>query len=111
MALRVRGQAMVAMVSMGLSCTFARCKSTEIDAREGVNVDARRRTDLERLARLRGRALDRAFVQVMTARTRTASRRAANEARAGGLHEVRAGPADETELQTQLQQLTALLGA
>jgi uncharacterized protein (DUF305 family) len=52
-------------------------------------VDARRQTDLERLARLRGRALDRAFVQVMTARARTGSGLAANEARAGGLPEVR----------------------
>jgi uncharacterized protein (DUF305 family) len=52
-------------------------------------VDGGRRTDLERLARLRGRALDRTFVQIMVARARTASRLATNEARAGGLPEVR----------------------
>jgi uncharacterized protein (DUF305 family) len=52
-------------------------------------VDARRQTDLEQLAQLRGRALDRAFVQVMTARARTGSGLATNEARAGGLPEVR----------------------
>jgi uncharacterized protein (DUF305 family) len=52
-------------------------------------VDARPQTELERLARLRGSALERAFVQVMTRRARTGSRLAANEARAGGLPEVR----------------------
>jgi uncharacterized protein (DUF305 family) len=52
-------------------------------------VDARRQTDLERLARLRGPALDRAFVQVMTSRARTGSQLAANEARTGSLPEVR----------------------
>jgi uncharacterized protein (DUF305 family) len=52
-------------------------------------VDASRRTDLERLARLRGPALDRAFVEIMTARARTGSGLAAEEARAGALPEVR----------------------
>ena len=52
-------------------------------------VDARRQTDLERLARLRGSALDRAFVRIITARARTASRLATKEARAGSLPEVR----------------------
>jgi uncharacterized protein (DUF305 family) len=52
-------------------------------------VDARPQTDLERLAQLRGRALDRAFVQIMTARARTGSRLATDEARAGSLPEVR----------------------
>jgi uncharacterized protein (DUF305 family) len=48
-------------------------------------VDRRRRTDLERLSRLRGRALAR----VMTARLRAGGRLAAMEARDGGLSEVR----------------------
>jgi uncharacterized protein (DUF305 family) len=52
-------------------------------------IDARRQTDLERLAQLRGGALDRAFVQIMTARARTGSGLAANEAAAGNLPEVR----------------------
>jgi uncharacterized protein (DUF305 family) len=69
-------------------------------------VDARRQTDLEWLARLRGRALDRAFVQVMTARARTGSRLAANEARAGGLPEVRQFARQlEVDQQHQIQQL------
>jgi len=52
-------------------------------------VDGRQRTDLERLARLRGRALDRTFARIMATRARTASRLATNEARAAGLPEVR----------------------
>jgi uncharacterized protein (DUF305 family) len=69
-------------------------------------VDARRETDLERLARLRGRALDRAFVQVMTARARAGSRLAANEARVGGLPEVRQFARQlEVDQQHQVHQL------
>jgi uncharacterized protein (DUF305 family) len=52
-------------------------------------VDSRRKTDLERLATLRGPALDLTFVQVMTARARTGSRLAAAETRDGSLPEVR----------------------
>jgi uncharacterized protein (DUF305 family) len=51
-------------------------------------VDARQ-TDLERLARLRGPALDRTFVEIMTARARTGSGLATDEARTGALPEVR----------------------
>jgi uncharacterized protein (DUF305 family) len=69
-------------------------------------VDARRQTDLERLARLRGRALDRAFVQAMTARARAGSRLAANEAGAGGLPEVRQFARQmQADQQQQVQQL------
>jgi len=71
-------------------------------------VDARRGTDLERLARLRGRALDRAFVQVMTARARTGSRLATEEARAGALPEVRRFARRlAADQQRQLRQLRA----
>jgi len=52
-------------------------------------VDGHRRNDLERLALLRGRALDRTFVHIMAARAHTGSRLATNEARTGGLPEVR----------------------
>jgi uncharacterized protein (DUF305 family) len=52
-------------------------------------VDSRRKTDLERLATLRGPALDLTFVQVMTARARTGSKLAAAETRDGSLPEVR----------------------
>jgi uncharacterized protein (DUF305 family) len=52
-------------------------------------VDIRRQTDLERLARLRGSALNLAFVQVMTARSRTTSKLAGNEARDGSLPDIR----------------------
>jgi uncharacterized protein (DUF305 family) len=69
-------------------------------------VDGRRQTDLERPARLRGRALDRAFAQVMTIRARTCSRLAANEARAGGLPEVRQFARQlQVDQQHQIQQL------
>jgi uncharacterized protein (DUF305 family) len=69
-------------------------------------VDARRETNLERLARLRGPDLDRAFVQVMTARARTGSRLAANEARDGSLPEVRQLARQlEVGQQHQIQQL------
>jgi Domain of unknown function (DUF305) len=52
-------------------------------------ADTPKQTDLERLARLRGSALDLAFVQVMTARFRTTSELAATEAHDGSLPEVR----------------------
>lgn len=52
-------------------------------------ADTPRQTDLERLTRLRGSALDLAFVQVMSARFRTTSELAATEARDGSLAEVR----------------------
>jgi uncharacterized protein (DUF305 family) len=52
-------------------------------------VDDRRQTDLERLSRLRGSALDLAFVQVLTERDRAGIKLAATEARDGSLPEVR----------------------
>jgi uncharacterized protein (DUF305 family) len=52
-------------------------------------ADTPRQTDLERLATLRGSALDLAFVQVMTARFRTTRELATIEVRDGGLPEVR----------------------
>jgi uncharacterized protein (DUF305 family) len=52
-------------------------------------TDSPRQTDLERLAMLRGTALDLAFVQVMTARSRTTRELAATEAHDGTLPEVR----------------------
>ena len=52
-------------------------------------TDTPKQTDLERLSRLRGSALDLALVQVMTARFRTTSELAATEARNGSLPGVR----------------------
>jgi uncharacterized protein (DUF305 family) len=51
--------------------------------------DTLRRTDLERLSRLDGHALDLTFVKVMTARHRAGSKLAATELRDGSLPEVR----------------------
>jgi uncharacterized protein (DUF305 family) len=69
-------------------------------------VDTRHQTDRERLTRLGGHALDRAFAQVMTTRARTGSRLAANQARAGGLPEVRQFARQlQIAQQHQLQQL------
>jgi uncharacterized protein (DUF305 family) len=51
--------------------------------------DRLRRSDLERLARLKGAALDLAFVKVMTARHRAGGRLAAAEARQGSVPELR----------------------
>jgi uncharacterized protein (DUF305 family) len=52
-------------------------------------VDNTSPTDLERLAALRGRTLDLAFVQVMTARSRAGNELATTEAHDGSLPEVR----------------------
>jgi uncharacterized protein (DUF305 family) len=52
-------------------------------------IDNRGPTDLERLSKLRGDALEAAFAQVMTARWRTGGKLAATEDRDGGLPEVR----------------------
>jgi uncharacterized protein (DUF305 family) len=52
-------------------------------------ADRLRRSDLERLSRLTGAALDLAFVKVMTARDRAGSRLAAIEARDGGVPAIR----------------------
>jgi uncharacterized protein (DUF305 family) len=51
--------------------------------------DTLRRTDLERLSRLDGHALDLTFVKVMTARHRAGSKLAATQLRDGSLPEVR----------------------
>jgi uncharacterized protein (DUF305 family) len=51
--------------------------------------DTLRRSDLERLSRLQGAALDLAFVKVMTARHRAGGKLAATEARDGSLPGVR----------------------
>jgi uncharacterized protein (DUF305 family) len=105
---------------MRLADAITRQSQTDIDRLQGwldqrglsahghshQRVDARRQTDLERLARLRGPALDRAFVQVMTARARTGGRLAANEARAGVLPEVRQFARQmHADQQHQVQQL------
>jgi uncharacterized protein (DUF305 family) len=52
-------------------------------------IDTRRQTDLERLSRLRGSALDLAFVQVMTAPARAGINLTATETSGGSLPEVR----------------------
>lgn len=52
-------------------------------------VDNRRATDLERLSRLRGTALDLAFLEVMAARDHAGARLATIEATQGTLPEVR----------------------
>ena len=49
----------------------------------------RTETDLQRLARIRGANFDLAFLKVMTARHRAASRLAATEARQGSVPELR----------------------
>ena len=72
----------------------------------------RKETDLSRLSRAHGPAFDRAFLKVMLARHRTALRMAAGEARDGAIPELRALVRRMiTDLQTQLEQMTALLGA
>ncbi|HEU4400444.1 MAG TPA: DUF305 domain-containing protein [Actinomycetota bacterium] len=52
-------------------------------------VDTRRKTDLQRLSRLRGTALDLAFLDVMLARERAGATMSAAEARSGTRPEVR----------------------
>ena len=72
----------------------------------------RKATDLERLSRVHQAGFDRAFLKVMTGRHRTALRMAAAEVRDGGVPEIRALARQmTTELHTQLQQMTILLGA
>jgi uncharacterized protein (DUF305 family) len=51
--------------------------------------DRLRRSDLERLSRLHGAALDLAFAAAMTARDRTGSKLAATEAREGSVPAIR----------------------
>jgi uncharacterized protein (DUF305 family) len=69
-------------------------------------------TDLSRLSRVQGAGFDRAFLKVMTARHRTALRMATAEVRDGAIPELRALARQMTsELQAQLQQMTALLAA
>ena len=51
--------------------------------------DTLRRSDLERLSRLHGAALDLAFVKVMTARHRAGGKLAATEARDGRVPDIR----------------------
>ena len=51
--------------------------------------DTLRRSDLERLSRLDGAALDLSFVEVMTARHRAGGKLATAEARDGGIPQVR----------------------
>jgi uncharacterized protein (DUF305 family) len=51
--------------------------------------DTLRRSDLERLSRLEGTALDQAFVQVMAARHRAARKLATTETRDGNVPEIR----------------------
>jgi putative membrane protein len=74
--------------------------------------DRGKETDLSRLSRVHGAGFDRAFLKVMTARHRTALGMATTEARDGTIPEVRAlAQHMTTELQTQLQQMAALLPA
>jgi uncharacterized protein (DUF305 family) len=72
----------------------------------------RKETDLSRLSRTHGPAFDRAFLKVMLARHRTALHMAATEARDGAIPELRAlARRMTTDLQTQVEQMTALLPA
>ena len=74
--------------------------------------DHRKETDLSRLSRTHGAGFDRAFLKVMLARQRTGLRMAAVEARDGAIPELRALARQmTTELQAQIEQLTALLRA
>jgi uncharacterized protein (DUF305 family) len=69
--------------------------------------DRRRETDLSRLSRVHGPGFDLAFVKMMTARHRTASRMAGVEARDGGVPEVRALAREmAAELEAQVRQMT-----
>ena len=70
--------------------------------------DTLRRSDLERLSRLHGDALDLAFVKVMTARHRAGAKLAATEARDGSVPAIRqlAGQL-LAELQAQIATMTA----
>jgi uncharacterized protein (DUF305 family) len=86
-----------------LAGTITRRNQAAIDQLEGLlslqglaphghshqKVDARNQTDLERLARLRGATLDRAFLTVMAARERAGIKLAAAEVRQGVHPEVR----------------------
>jgi uncharacterized protein (DUF305 family) len=51
--------------------------------------DTLRRSDLERLSRLKGTALDQAFIKVMAARDRAGRRLATTETRDGNVPEIR----------------------
>jgi uncharacterized protein (DUF305 family) len=71
-------------------------------------IDGRRRSDLERLARVAATEFDLAFLGVMAARHRVADKLAATELRAGTLPEVR-GLASrlQAEQRRQTRQMTA----
>ena len=61
---------------------------------------------------MQGAGFDRAFLKVRLARHRTGLRIAAAEARGGAVPELRAlAQQMTTDLQAQIEQLTALLGA
>jgi uncharacterized protein (DUF305 family) len=69
-------------------------------------------TDLSRLSKAQGAGFDRAFLKVMLARHRTGLRMAAAEAREGAIPELRAlARRMMTQLQAQIEQMTALLAA
>jgi uncharacterized protein (DUF305 family) len=73
-------------------------------------VDSRSQTDLERLSRRRGAALDLAFARVMTARSRASGKLAAIEAHHGRLPEVRQFARRlVAEQKLQVHQLRALM--
>jgi uncharacterized protein (DUF305 family) len=75
------------------------------------NPNYTKETDLSRLSRTHGPALDRAFLKVMLARERTALRMAAAEARDGAIPELRAlARRMTTDLQAQVEQMMVLLG-
>ena len=72
----------------------------------------RKETDLSRLSKVHGAGFDRVFLKVMLARHKTGLRLAAVEARDGAIPELRAlARRMITDLQTQVEQMTALLGA
>ncbi len=74
--------------------------------------DHHKETDLSRLSRTHGAEFDRAFLKVMLARQRTGLRVVAVEACDGAIPELRALARQmTTELQAQIEQLTALLRA
>jgi uncharacterized protein (DUF305 family) len=74
--------------------------------------DRREETDLSRLSRTDGAGFDRAFLKVMLARHRAGLRLAAAEARDGVIPGLRAlARRMAADLQTQIEQMTALLRA
>jgi uncharacterized protein (DUF305 family) len=74
------------------------------------NPDRGKETDLERLSRVHGTGIDRAFLKVMTARHWAGLRMATAEVCDGVVSEVRMLAKEmRAQLQTQIRQMTMML--